>query len=118
VAAASYDSKWGIDFGEIARSRSRKAAEGARPLAAEAVRNALDGRRAPAISLNLLQAGAIERARQRHSPGMLARLEGTPSGFCGQWPSAFRSFPVTALWPISPKSMPHLESYEAAATSW
>src|SRR3954451_4256279 len=78
VAAASYDSKWGIDFGEIGQKqvtgKLRKALGywPERPFS-----NALEiGAGTGYFSLNLLQAGAIERATATDiSPGMLATLE-------------------------------------------
>src|ERR1700745_2936879 len=77
-AAASYDSKWGIDFGEIGREqvtgKLRKAlgrqAEGPFGEALEI------GAGTGYFSLNLLQAGMIGRATATDiSPGMLATLE-------------------------------------------
>lgn len=78
VAAASYDSKWGIDFGEIGQeqvaAKLRKALGGwpDRPFG-----EALEiGAGTGYFSLNLLQAGAIERATATDiSPGMLATLQ-------------------------------------------
>jgi ubiquinone/menaquinone biosynthesis C-methylase UbiE len=78
VAAASYDSKWGIDFGEIGQeqvaAKLRKALGGwpDRPFG-----DALEiGAGTGYFSLNLLQAGAIERATATDiSPGMLATLQ-------------------------------------------
>jgi ubiquinone/menaquinone biosynthesis C-methylase UbiE len=78
VAAASYDSKWGIDFGEIGQeqvaAKLRKALGGwpDRPFG-----DALEiGAGTGYFSLNLLQAGAIEHATATDiSPGMLARLQ-------------------------------------------
>jgi ubiquinone/menaquinone biosynthesis C-methylase UbiE len=78
VAAASYDSKWGIDFGEIGQeqvaSKLRKAL-GRSP--EEPFGDALEiGAGTGYFSLNLLQGGAIERATATDiSPGMLAALE-------------------------------------------
>jgi ubiquinone/menaquinone biosynthesis C-methylase UbiE len=79
VAAASYDSKWGIDFGDIGRKQvvgKLRKALGAWPEAPFA--DALEiGAGTGYFSLNLLQAGAIERATVTDiSPGMLATLEG------------------------------------------
>src|SRR3954454_17267861 len=79
VAAASYDSKWGIDFGDIGQKqvtdKLRKALGGwpEKPFG-----DALEiGAGTGYFSLNLLQAGAIERATATDiSPGMLATLEG------------------------------------------
>ncbi len=78
VAAASYDSKWGIDFGSVGQEqvsgKLRKALGGwpDRPFG-----DALEiGAGTGYFSLNLLQAGAIERATATDiSPGMLASLE-------------------------------------------
>src|SRR5918995_5153204 len=78
VAAADYDSKWGIDFGEIGQrqvgSKIRKAL-GHWPEASFA--DALEiGAGTGYFSLNLLQAGLIERATATDiSPGMLRTLE-------------------------------------------
>jgi ubiquinone/menaquinone biosynthesis C-methylase UbiE len=78
VAAASYDSKWGIDFGKIGQEqvtgKLRKALghwpEGPFGDALEI------GAGTGYFSLNLMQAGAISRATATDiSPGMLARLE-------------------------------------------
>jgi ubiquinone/menaquinone biosynthesis C-methylase UbiE len=77
-AAASYDSKWGIDFGDIGQeqvtSKLRKAL-GRRP--DRAFGDALEiGAGTGYFTLNLLQAGLIERATATDiSPGMLAALE-------------------------------------------
>jgi ubiquinone/menaquinone biosynthesis C-methylase UbiE len=78
VAAASYDSKWGIDFGDIGRrqvtGKLRKALGRwpERPFG-----DALEiGAGTGYFSLNLLLAGGIERATATDiSPGMLATLE-------------------------------------------
>jgi ubiquinone/menaquinone biosynthesis C-methylase UbiE len=78
VAAASYDSKWGIDFGAIGQeqvtSKLRKAL-GQWP--DEPFGDALEiGAGTGYFSLNLLQARAIERATATDiSPGMLAILD-------------------------------------------
>ena len=77
-AAASYDSKWGIDFGEIGQdqvtAKLRKAL-GRRP--SRPFGDALEiGAGTGYFSLNLLRAGLIERGTATDiSPGMLARLE-------------------------------------------
>ena len=77
-AAAGYDSKWGIDYGEVGRAQ-----------VLGKVRKALGGGPVPAFgrsleigagtgyfSLNLLQAGVVDRATCTDiSPGMLAALE-------------------------------------------
>lgn len=78
VAATSYDSKWGIDFGPVGQdqvtAKLRKALGGwpETPFG-----DALEiGSGTGYFSLNLLQAGAIERATATDiSPGMLATLE-------------------------------------------
>src|SRR3954454_2900012 len=78
VAAASYDSKWGIDFGEIGQKqvtgKLRKALGSWPPVP---FGDALEiGAGTGYFTLNLMQAGAIERATATDiSPGMLARLE-------------------------------------------
>ena len=78
VAAESYDSKWGIDFGRIGQEqvtgKLRKAL--GRPPEGP-FGDALEiGAGTGYFSLNLLQAGAIERANATDiSPGMLATLE-------------------------------------------
>jgi ubiquinone/menaquinone biosynthesis C-methylase UbiE len=79
VAATSYDSKWGIDFGEVGQEQvtgKLRKALGRRPEAPFG--DALEiGAGTGYFSLNLLQAGAIERATATDiSPGMLATLEG------------------------------------------
>jgi len=78
VAAASYDSKWGIDFGSIGQEQvtgKLRKALGRWPT--EPFGDALEiGAGTGYFSLNLLQAGAIERATATDiSPGMLAALE-------------------------------------------
>jgi ubiquinone/menaquinone biosynthesis C-methylase UbiE len=78
VAAASYDSKWGIDFAEIGQKQVRgklRKAIGYWP--EKPFGDALEiGAGTGYFSLNLLQAGAIERATATDiSPGMLATLE-------------------------------------------
>ena len=78
VAAASYDSKWGIDFGEIGQAQvtgKLRKALGRWP--DSPFGDALEiGAGTGYFSLNLLQAGAIERATATDiSPGMLAALE-------------------------------------------
>jgi len=77
-AAASYDSKWGIDFGDIGQDQVKaklRKALGRWP--SEPFGDALEiGAGTGYFSLNLLQAGLIERATATDiSPGMLARLE-------------------------------------------
>jgi SAM-dependent methyltransferase len=77
AAAASYDSKWGIDYGPVGRSQVRAKlvkALGGEPRRAFA--DALEiGAGTGYFSLNLLQLGLIERATATDiSPGMLAQL--------------------------------------------
>jgi ubiquinone/menaquinone biosynthesis C-methylase UbiE len=77
VAAASYDSKWGIDFGSVGQEQvtgKLRKALGRWPEAP--FRDALEiGAGTGYFSLNLLQAGAIKRATATDiSPGMLAAL--------------------------------------------
>ena len=79
VAAASYDAKWGIDFGDDRPGAGDgQAAQGARHWPEAPFGDALEiGAGTGYFSLNLLQAGAIERATATDiSPGMLATLEG------------------------------------------
>lgn len=79
LAAAEYDSKWGIDFGSIGqnqvRAKLRKALGG---WPAEPFAEALEiGAGTGYFTLNLLQAGVVERATATDiSPGMLRTLEG------------------------------------------
>jgi ubiquinone/menaquinone biosynthesis C-methylase UbiE len=78
VAAASYDSKWGIDFGDIGQEQvtgKLRKALGRWP--GTAFGDVLEiGAGTGYFSLNLLQAGVIERATASDiSPGMLATLE-------------------------------------------
>jgi ubiquinone/menaquinone biosynthesis C-methylase UbiE len=78
VAASSYDSKWGIDFGPVGQDQvagKLRKALGGWPEAP--YRDALEiGAGTGYFSLNLLQAGAIGRATATDiSPGMLATLE-------------------------------------------
>jgi ubiquinone/menaquinone biosynthesis C-methylase UbiE len=78
VAAASYDSKWGIDYGSIGqgqvRAKLRKALGG---WPTEPFTDALEiGAGTGYFSLNLLQAGMIENATATDiSPGMVRALE-------------------------------------------
>ncbi len=77
VAAASYDAKWGIDFGEVGREqvtgKLRKALNGAEPVFGDALEI---GAGTGYFSLNLLAAGAIRTATCTDiSPGMLQTLE-------------------------------------------
>jgi ubiquinone/menaquinone biosynthesis C-methylase UbiE len=78
VAAASYDSKWGIDFGETGREQvTGKLRKALGHWPEVPFGDALEiGAGTGYFSLNLLQAGAIERATATDiSPGMLATLE-------------------------------------------
>ena len=78
VAAASYDSKWGIDFGDIGRQQvSAKLRKALGRWPDRPFGDTLEiGAGTGYFSLNLLQTGAIERATATDiSPGMLARLE-------------------------------------------
>ncbi len=78
VAAGSYDSKWGIDFGEIGqRQVGGKLRKALGDWSAEPFGDALEiGAGTGYFSLNLLQAGTIQRATATDiSPGMLATLE-------------------------------------------
>jgi ubiquinone/menaquinone biosynthesis C-methylase UbiE len=79
VAALTYDSKWGIDFGDIGQKQvtdKLRKALGRWP--EKPFGDALEiGAGTGYFSLNLLQAGAIERATATDiSPGMLAKLDG------------------------------------------
>ena len=77
-AAASYDAKWGIDFGQIGQDQvTGKLRKALGSLPAEPFGDALEiGAGTGYFSLNLLQAGLIERATATDiSPGMLATLE-------------------------------------------
>jgi ubiquinone/menaquinone biosynthesis C-methylase UbiE len=78
VAAASYDSKWGIDFGEVGQDQvtgKLRKALGRWP--DRVFGDALEiGAGTGYFALNLLRAGLIERATATDiSPGMLATLE-------------------------------------------
>jgi ubiquinone/menaquinone biosynthesis C-methylase UbiE len=78
VAAASYDSKWGIDFGAVGQDQVTGKLRKALGSGADArFGDALEiGAGTGYFSLNLLQARAIERATATDiSPGMLATLE-------------------------------------------
>src|SRR3954467_4290663 len=78
AAAASYDSKWGIDFGEIGQEQVTGKLRKALGYWPETpFGDALEiGAGTGYFSLNLLQAGAIGRATATDiSPGMLATLE-------------------------------------------
>jgi ubiquinone/menaquinone biosynthesis C-methylase UbiE len=78
VAAAEYDSKWGIDFGDIGqRQVTGKLRKALGRWPDTPFGDALEiGAGTGYFSLNLLQAGAIERATATDiSPGMLATLD-------------------------------------------
>jgi ubiquinone/menaquinone biosynthesis C-methylase UbiE len=78
VAAASYDSKWGIDFGAVGQDQvTAKLRKALGRVPRESFGEALEiGAGTGYFSLNLLQAGLIERATATDiSPGMLATLE-------------------------------------------
>jgi ubiquinone/menaquinone biosynthesis C-methylase UbiE len=82
VAAASYDSKWGIDFGEIGQEQvTGKLRKALGRRAQGGFGDALEiGAGTGYFSLNLLQAEVIERATATDiSPGMLATLDGNAS---------------------------------------
>ncbi len=77
AAASEYDAKWGIDFGEVGRAQVRgklRKTLGGWP--ADPFGDALEiGAGTGYFSLNLLQAGVIERATATDiSPGMLKAL--------------------------------------------
>ena len=79
AAAASYDSKWGIDYGSVGQAQvlaKLSKALGGRP--ADPFPDALEiGAGTGYFSLNLLQAGVIGTATATDiSPGMLQALEG------------------------------------------
>jgi ubiquinone/menaquinone biosynthesis C-methylase UbiE len=78
VAAQTYDSKWGIDFGEVGQEQvggKLRKALGSWP--AEPFGDSLEiGAGTGYFTLNLMQAGLIQRATATDiSPGMLAKLE-------------------------------------------
>ncbi len=78
AAAASYDSKWGIDFGEVGqRQVLAKLGKALGEQPASPFGDALEiGSGTGYFTLNLLQLGLIERATATDiSPGMLAELE-------------------------------------------
>ena len=83
AAAGSYDSKWGIDFGRVGQEQvSGKLRKALGRWPAEPFGDALEiGAGTGYFSLNLLQAGVIERATATDiSPGMLGRFEENASG--------------------------------------
>jgi ubiquinone/menaquinone biosynthesis C-methylase UbiE len=83
VAAASYDSKWGIDFGSVGQEQvAGKLSKALGRWPDQPFGDALEiGAGTGYFSLNLLQAGAIERATATDiSPGMLVTLEENAAG--------------------------------------
>jgi SAM-dependent methyltransferase len=83
MAAASYDSKWGIDFGDIGQGQvTGKLGKALGRHPERPFGDALEiGAGTGYFSLNLLQAGLIQRATATDiSPGMLAILEENASG--------------------------------------
>jgi ubiquinone/menaquinone biosynthesis C-methylase UbiE len=83
AAASEYDSKWGIDFGELGqRQVASKLHKALGPLRRPVFGDALEiGAGTGYFSLNLLQTGAITRATATDiSPGMLGTLRRTASG--------------------------------------
>jgi ubiquinone/menaquinone biosynthesis C-methylase UbiE len=84
VAAASYDSKWGIDFGQVGQDQvTGKLRKALGRLPEGPFADALEiGAGTGYFSLNLLQAGLIEGATATDiSPGMLATLDENASRF-------------------------------------
>ena len=80
AAASSYDSKWGIDFGELGRRQvEAKLGKALGPLLRPSFGDALEiGAGTGYFSLNLMQTGRIGRATATDiSPGMLATLRDT-----------------------------------------
>src|SRR5436190_6942955 len=78
AAAASYDAKWGIDLGEVGREQVRaKLAKALGALPSHPFGDALEiGAGTGYFTLNMLQAGLIERATATDiSAGMLAALD-------------------------------------------
>jgi len=78
AAASSYDSKWGIDFGELGRRQvEAKLGKALGPLLRPSFGDALEvGAGTGYFSLNLLQAGVVREAVATDiSPCMLATLE-------------------------------------------
>jgi len=79
VAADTYDSKWGIDFGELGRSQTLGKFEKALGRPAGRFGASLEvGCGTGYFTLNLLQLGVIDRATATDiSPGMLTQLDAT-----------------------------------------
>lgn len=77
LAAGSYDTKWGIDFGETGREQVRLKLRKALGEEPEAWEHALEiGAGTGYFSLNLMSEGTIERLTATDiAPGMLAALE-------------------------------------------
>jgi ubiquinone/menaquinone biosynthesis C-methylase UbiE len=83
AAASAYDSKWGIDFGPTGRDQVRaKLAKALGEWPREPFGDALEiGAGTGYFTLNLLQAGVIERATATDiSPGMLTELTASSEG--------------------------------------
>jgi SAM-dependent methyltransferase len=83
VAAATYDAKWGIDLGKVGQAQVRaKLAKALGRQMDRPFRDALEvGAGTGYFTLNLLQAGLIERATASDiSAGMLGRLEESAAG--------------------------------------
>src|SRR3954452_8584859 len=82
VAAAEYDAKWGIDFGERGAEQVVGKVQKAFGPAAGPFRSSLEiGAGTGYFSLHLLRAGIVEEATATDiSPGMLERLEANAEG--------------------------------------
>jgi len=83
VAAETYDSKWGIDFGDVGQAQVRgKVAKALGGLPPKPFGKALEiGAGTGYFSLNLMQLGIAERVTATDiSPGMLAALEASATG--------------------------------------
>ena len=81
VAASSYDSKWGIDFGEVGRGQVLGKL---RKLLGSGVDRGYDrsleiGAGTGYFSLNLLQAGVAAKRRQRSSPPIHRSVNALPA---------------------------------------
>src|SRR5688500_3440274 len=79
IAAESYDSKWGIDYGELgAQQVTSKLSKALGEAPANYARALEIGAGTGYFTLNLIRAGVIERATATDiSPGMLRRLAAT-----------------------------------------